>query len=113
MAKKNPEEGKFSYEGIVKKYKKPKYEKYFIINRTFYRPIASLVVKFLFNTRITPNQLTVLSFFFGLLAAASFVLGKHVYLIIGAIILQVSQIMDAADGTLARAKNISIRNWLR
>ncbi len=89
----------------MKKYKKPKSEKYFILNKIFYRPIASLLVKLFFHTRITPNQLTLTSFFFGILSASFFILGEHVFLIIGAILLQFSQILDVADGMLARAKN--------
>ncbi len=105
MQKENSKNEKFSYDNSLKKYKKPKSEKYFILNTIFYRPIASLLVKLFFQTRVTPNQITVMSFLFGILAASSFVLGKHIYLIIGSVLLQFSQILDVTDGMLARAKN--------
>jgi len=105
MQKENSNNEQFSYNDSLKKYKKPKSEKYFILNKIFYRPIASLLVKLLFHTRITPNQLTLTSFFFGIAAASFFVLGKHIYLIIGGVLLQFSQFLDVADGMLARSKN--------
>jgi len=105
MPEENLNRDRFSYEDTLKKYNKPKAEKYFILNRILYRPIGSLLVKILFKTPITPNQLTVLSFFFGILASASFVMGNHIYLISGAVLLQLSQILDVTDGMLARAKN--------
>lgn len=82
-------------------------DKFFRLNKYIYRPIASLVVRLLFNTKITPNQVTVFSFAWSLAAAALFFLGGRQNALIGAILIQVAQVLDCADGMLARAKNIS------
>lgn len=70
------------------------------------RPAAALIVKAVYNTRITPNRLTVISLFFGLLGAFFFSRGNYLYFILGGIAAQISSIVDGADGMLARAKNM-------
>ena len=50
----------------------------------------------------TPNQVTIASFAIGLLAAYLFALGETWSLIAGAILLQVSIIVDCVDGEIAR-----------
>lgn len=69
------------------------------------RPLASLLVKAVFKTRITPNQLTVLSLIFGISAAVLFAIGQAGGFIWGGILLQISSIVDGADGMLARSRN--------
>lgn len=69
------------------------------------RPLAALIVKIVFNTRITPNGLTYFSFFLGVLAVILFCLGEYKYFVAGAILTQISSIVDGADGMLARARN--------
>ncbi|HKN95147.1 MAG TPA: CDP-alcohol phosphatidyltransferase family protein, partial [Thermoleophilaceae bacterium] len=51
---------------------------------------------------LTPNQITVLSMFLGLLAAAGFATGHRWGLIAGALLLQVAFMFDCVDGQLAR-----------
>lgn len=77
--------------------------------RYFTRPLASLIVKAVFRTSITPNQLTYFSFFLGLGAAAAFCGGTHFFFVIGGILTQLGSIIDCADGQLARAKNLQSR----
>lgn len=102
--KKNSADSNYSYKDSLKKYNKPRSEKLLVFNKIIYRPVASVLVKILFRTKITPNQLTVLSFAFGILTTLFFLGGKHIYFIIGAISLQISQLLDMTDGMLARAK---------
>jgi phosphatidylglycerophosphate synthase len=59
------------------------------------------------NTKITPNQLTVLSFLSGLLAALFFSAGSYGYLICGTLLYQICIIFDYSDGSLARFKNLT------
>lgn len=106
MDNKNIPKEKFSYKSSAKNYKKPKLDKILIFNRIFYRPAASLIVRILFRTSVTPNQLTVFSFLLGILSAIFFVQGEYLYFITGAIVLQFSQLLDVADGMLARSKNM-------
>ena len=70
------------------------------------RPAAALIVKAVYNTRITPNGLTITSFFLGMLGAFFFSKGNYLYFILGGISAQLSSIVDGADGMLARAKNM-------
>jgi len=52
---------------------------------------------------LSPNSITLISFAVGLLAAGSFALGDRWALVIGAILLQLSLIIDCVDGEVARA----------
>jgi phosphatidylglycerophosphate synthase len=70
------------------------------------RPAAALIVKAVYNTRVTPNGLTVISLFLGMLGAFFFSRGNYLYFILGGIAAQLSSIVDGADGMLARAKNM-------
>jgi phosphatidylglycerophosphate synthase len=71
------------------------------------RPLAALIVRAVYNTRITPNGLTYFSFVLGLLGAFFFTRATYSYFILGGIFTQLSSIVDGADGMLARAKNMS------
>ncbi len=51
----------------------------------------------------TPNAITLLSFAIGLAAAASFAQGDRAMLVLGAVLLQVSLVVDCVDGEVARA----------
>jgi hypothetical protein len=69
------------------------------------RPPAAVVVYALRNTRVTPNQVTFLS---ALLAAAACAmiaaLPGHGWLVAAALVLEVSFVLDCADGQLARLR---------
>jgi phosphatidylglycerophosphate synthase len=72
------------------------------------RPQAAALVYFLRNTRITPNQVSFISFLIAMGAAALFAMAlSHELLIVGAVIYHVSFIFDCSDGMLARSKNIA------
>jgi phosphatidylglycerophosphate synthase len=75
------------------------------VNRYLNRPLALLLVRAVFRTRITPNQLTYVSFFIGLAGAFAFSRGKPPFFALGAILAQLSSVVDCADGMLARARN--------
>ncbi len=72
--------------------------------------IKSFVYKLTFffanYTRFTPNQITIMSFIFGLLSAYFFLNGTWFYLIIGALLFQCSFILDIIDGKVARLKGL-------
>jgi phosphatidylglycerophosphate synthase len=87
----------------------PFVHKYLPADRYLVRPPASLIVKAVFKTRITPNQLTLSSFVFSLLAAAAYAGGKRSFFVLGGCLALVSTIFDAADGMLARAKGLTSR----
>lgn len=68
-------------------------------------PIASrLVVPVANYTNITPNQISIVSFILGVIAAYNFYLGTGLALITGAILYHISFILDCMDGKIARLK---------
>ena len=87
----------------------PFLHKYLPADRYLIRPPASLIVKAVFKTDITPNQLTWTSLVFALLAALAYLGGRPVFFALGGCLTLVSTIFDAADGMLARAKNMTSR----
>ncbi len=74
------------------------------INRYLNRPLASLVVRALFRTRVTPNQVTWAGFLIGLTGAVLFLAGTRGGFLAGGLLVQISSIVDCADGMLARAR---------
>lgn len=68
-------------------------------------PVASrLIVPVVNHTNITPNQITIVSFIVGMIAAYSFYVGSTVALVTGALLYHVSFILDCMDGKIARLK---------
>lgn len=71
--------------------------------RYFSRPLASLILYFIQNGRITPNQVTILSLIVGLIGS-----GLHAFdltyrgLILGGVFFMLAHMLDALDGQLAR-----------
>ncbi len=65
-----------------------------LINRKFSRPTARFLAD---QTRVTPNQITILSFLVGLASGLFFL--NHV--LIGGLLAQISSIIDGVDGDLA------------
>jgi hypothetical protein len=51
----------------------------------------------------TPNAITLISFGFGIAAAAAFAAGDRWALVLGAVLLQLSLVIDCVDGEVARA----------
>jgi CDP-L-myo-inositol myo-inositolphosphotransferase len=87
----------------------PFIHKYLPADRYLIRPPASLIAKAVFKTEITPNQLTGTSLIVALLAALAYSGGRPVFFALGGGLTLVSTIFDAADGMLARAKNMTSR----
>jgi phosphatidylglycerophosphate synthase len=76
------------------------------VERYINRPLASLIVRVLFNTRVTPNGLTYFSFLLGITGAFFFSGGEYLYFVLGGAFAQLASIIDCADGMLARAKDM-------
>lgn len=68
-------------------------------------PIASRLMLPLANyTKISPNQLTLLAFATGLIAAFLFYQGSYVTLVAGAVLYHISFTLDCMDGKISRLK---------
>ena len=74
------------------------------ITRILSRPASHLITRWLLNTPITPNQITLFSFFLGLLSAVLFLQGDYWTSITASTLLILSTWVDGADGEIARIK---------
>ncbi len=88
------------FDDYRKSLKHPEAEELFDLG--FYRPMAWLFVRAVHRTPITPNQVTGLSLAASLTAAYCFGLGDLSMLAAGTAWYTVSNILDCADGQLAR-----------
>jgi len=74
------------------------------ITRILSRPASRLLTRMFLNTPISPNQITLISFFLGLISAFLFFQGSYGTSIIAAMLLVLSTWVDGADGEIARLK---------
>jgi phosphatidylglycerophosphate synthase len=103
---KTDETTNYNYENAKKPTSNSLLNKFVKINKYINNPIASLIVRAVFKTKITPNQLTFSSFVLGLTGAFFLFLGEPGYFIVGGVLAQLSMIIDCSDGMLARAKGM-------
>ena len=82
------------------------------VNHYFHNPMAASIVKALKDTWVTPNQVTYVSVFVGLVSAYTFSLGTSKAFFFAGILLELVLILDCVDGQLARAKKCS-SSWGR
>jgi phosphatidylglycerophosphate synthase len=80
-----------------------------IFDLYLFRPLAYLLVKAIYKTKITPNQITLFSISVGVTAGVCFGLGTRNLIIAGALLYAGSVILDCADGQLARLKKNGTR----
>src|SRR5437899_79660 len=80
-----------------------------LINTFLLRPIAAVIVWMLYPTRITPNQVTTLAILAGLAAAFFYTINTPVAVATAGLLVTVKDILDDADGQLARAKQLYSR----
>lgn len=75
-----------------------------VIELFFYRPLAFVVVKLVYNTSITPNQLTLAGLTFGVAGGITLASGNPAATLLAAILFIIFNILDCSDGQLARLK---------
>jgi len=80
-----------------------------LINTYLLRPLAHQFVKVLFRTRVTPNQVTVASIIAGLFAAGFYAFAGMPYAPLAGLLITLKDLLDSADGQLARAKQMYSR----
>jgi phosphatidylglycerophosphate synthase len=74
------------------------------VDMFFYRPLAFLLVKSIYRTKITPDHLTLGAIVFGLTGGVFYAFGLQHTSVIGAIFYILFIILDCSDGQLARLK---------
>ncbi|MBI4402248.1 MAG: CDP-alcohol phosphatidyltransferase family protein [Nitrospirae bacterium] len=72
------------------------------VDRHFNRKVSGALTRLFLRAGFSPNAITVLSMIIGLLAAASFAWGSYAAGILGALLFQLSAIVDCCDGEVAR-----------
>ncbi len=80
-----------------------------LINVYLLRPLAGLLVRAVYPTRITPNQLTIAAIGWGIIAAALYWGGAPATTAAAGICVTLKDLFDSADGQLARAKQLYSR----
>ncbi|HRY30195.1 MAG TPA: CDP-alcohol phosphatidyltransferase family protein [Elusimicrobiota bacterium] len=78
-----------------------------VTDRLINRPAAAMLVTRLIPTAITPNQITAVSFLLGIAAALFIATGGGAASAVGALLLELSIVVDCVDGQLARAKGLT------
>ena len=74
------------------------------VDLAVYRPLGFLLVKAIYRTSITPNQITIFSILVGILAGLGYGFGRRETVVAGAVLFAFSIVLDCADGQLARLK---------
>ncbi len=75
-----------------------------ILENSWNRKIARLILPWLLTQGITPNQITLVSFLVGLLAVWGFAQGSYYASVGAALLLPLILVMDCLDGAVARLK---------
>jgi phosphatidylglycerophosphate synthase len=80
-----------------------------LINTYVLRPIAGVIVKILYPTPVTPNQVTVAAIIVGICASYSYWIGNSYTTLLAGVLVTFKDLLDSADGQLARAKSLFSR----
>ncbi|NOS86341.1 MAG: CDP-alcohol phosphatidyltransferase family protein [Ignavibacteria bacterium] len=75
-----------------------------IFDLILYRPLAFLFVKATYSMNITPDMVSLVALSIGSTAGIMFGFGGYTFLVIGAILYFTSNVLDCADGQIARLK---------
>jgi hypothetical protein len=69
----------------------------------FSGPVANYLLRYIADINwISPNHVTLFALFLGILASVCFVIASPLFMILGALLVQLSFIVDCMDGQLAR-----------
>ncbi len=72
------------------------------VDTYFNRPVSEPFTRAFLKLGLTPNAITSLSIGIGLIAAASFAVGTYTASLVGALLFQLSAVLDCCDGEVAR-----------
>lgn len=76
-----------------------------LINTILIRPLAGLIVRLLYQTPVTPNHVTIAAILAGLSSAFFYAQGGASATAAAGLLISFKDVLDSADGQLARAKN--------
>ncbi len=75
-----------------------------VLDLIFYRPLAFIFVKLVMDTSLTPNRITIMAVAAGAIGGLLFIANTKASLIFAGIFLIAYNILDCADGQLARVQ---------
>lgn len=75
-----------------------------IFDLIIFRPVSFVFVKLIYNTNITPNQISIAAMLVGVLAGIIYSFGTHTDFLIASAFYFTCNTLDCADGQLARLK---------
>ncbi|HMS63984.1 MAG TPA: CDP-alcohol phosphatidyltransferase family protein [Ignavibacteria bacterium] len=75
-----------------------------ILDLYIFRPISFLFVKLIYNTNITPNQISSVALIFGISSGVFYGFGSYNFLLLGSLCFFICNTLDCMDGQLARLK---------
>ena len=78
-----------------------------VIDLLVHRPLAFLVAKVAFRTSFSANQITLLSMLIGIVAGLLLIVQASPWHLVAACLVFVSQVLDCADGMVARMRKSS------
>jgi phosphatidylglycerophosphate synthase len=76
-----------------------------VIHSYITRPLALELIRLIWNTGITPNQLTIFRIILNIVSIFMFYTMDFFYIAIGFVLFQIHEVIDGADGLYARLSN--------
>lgn len=76
-----------------------------IISRHLNRKLSRHLTSLLVGTKLTPNQISLLSFVVGIISGVLFSFGSYPLVAIGGLMAQITSVIDGCDGEVARLKH--------
>lgn len=71
---------------------------------SIFENLSLYITRFFINTKITPNQITVMWIFFHIIGSLFLTTGNYVYMLVGVVLYHIAYLLDCVDGQLARYK---------
>lgn len=75
-----------------------------LVARRLNRPLSRLITRHIAHTRISPNQISLIAFVIGIVAACLLASGPWWALAVGGLLVQLASVVDGCDGELARLR---------
>lgn len=82
---------------------------FFDVSTIWSKEPTAIIIKWIYHAPVTPHQVTILAFLFGLGAALCLARQEYLFLFLGALFVQIKNILDTVDGHLARVRNTPSR----
>ncbi len=88
----------------MEKPKRRRFRQETVIHSYIHRPLSMEIIRLIWNTNITANQITIFRVLFNIFALVSFASGTMYGFIIGFVLFQINEILDHVDGMYSRLK---------